>query len=146
VRSHSVYAAVTYNFGRSLTPNTWHHVAATFQASTRTLTLYLDGVQVAQDVLDRVSTGNTLPVDLGRAGTSGKAFAGKLDDVRLWNVVRSPADIAANYKAQLSGPTSGLVANWTFDDGTGSTAVDSTTPPENAALAGGASFSTDVHP
>src|SRR5205823_8970599 len=36
--------------GRTLTlsmtgvsPNAWHHLAATFQASTRTLTIYLDG-------------------------------------------------------------------------------------------------------
>ena len=51
-----------YSIGSDLTsvsPNAWHHVAASFRVSTRTLTLYLDGVQVAQGTLAaRTATGS----------------------------------------------------------------------------------------
>ncbi len=130
----------------STTANAWHHAAATLDATTNTVTLYLDGVQVAQSVLFELSSGNTVPVSIGRGGNAGYYFNGKIDDVRLWSVVRTPAEIASNYSAEFSAPPAGLVANWKFDEATGTTAADSTAAPADASLNGGATFSTDVHP
>ena len=59
--------------------------------------------------------------------------------------MRTGAQISANYRSELNGAQSGLVANWKFNEGTGTTAADSATTPENATLNGGAAFSTDVH-
>lgn len=122
----------------------WHHAAASFQAITRTLTLYVDGAQVAQELIAATGIGNTLPLQIGRNGdTSGKYFQGRLDDVRIWNVVRSAADIGANYRQELPGVPTGLVANWKFNDQPGLTAVDSA-GNHTASLKGGAAFSTDA--
>jgi hypothetical protein len=44
------------------------------------------------------------------------------------------------------GPQPGLVANWHFDEGSGTTTVDSAGHHHDATLNGGAAFSTDVHP
>jgi len=124
----------------------WHHVAATLQRSARTLTVYLDGVQVAQGVLGAETLGNTLPVQIGRSGPqSGKYFHGRLDDVRIWNVARSAADIASSYRSELSGSQAGLLANWKFNEGVGSTALDSA-GHHDAVLNQGAVFSSDTHP
>ena len=122
----------------------WHHIAASLQASSRTLTIYLDGVQVAQGTLSALSLGNVLPLDIGRDGNTGNYWNGKIDDVRIWNVVRTASQISANYQSELSGPQTGLVANWKFDDGSGATAMDSTSAPDNASLLGGATFSSDT--
>jgi hypothetical protein len=127
-----------------VTPNAWHHAAATLNASTRVLTLYLGGAQVAQTTVGAASAGNSDPFDIGRSGPSGNYWRGKIDDVRVWNVVRSGADISASYRAELGNPPPGLVGNWRFDEGSGPTAADATAPAENATLLGGAAWSTDV--
>jgi len=128
-------------------PNTWHHVAATFQNSGRRLTLYLDGVQVAQVTFFTTSQGNTNPVSIGRDGGSTAYFwRGKLDDVRIWNVVRTPAEIQATFLTEIVGSPPGLVGHWRFNDGIGFTAADTAGTPQNAALLGGAGWSPDVHP
>ncbi|HYK96998.1 MAG TPA: LamG-like jellyroll fold domain-containing protein [Candidatus Acidoferrales bacterium] len=129
----------------ALVPATWHHLAATMVSSTRTLTLFLDGVQVAQGVLGGQSAiGNALPVEIGRNGNGSGAFRGKVDDVRIWNVVRTPAQISANYAAELATAPAGLVGNWKFDEGVGTSAADATASPQNATLLGGAAWSGDV--
>jgi hypothetical protein len=129
--------------------NAWHHVAVTMKGSTRQATIYLDGIQVMQGTLSRVSTGNTKPVSIGRNGSpTGYAnWDGKLDDVRIWNTVRTGAQISANFRNQLTGTQAGLVANWKFDEGSGPTAFDSTATPQNATMKSGAGWSdTDLHP
>ncbi len=127
------------------TSGAWHHVAATMVASTRVLTLYLDGVQVAQGALAaQTSTGNGLPVEIGRNGSGAGVWRGKIDDLRIWNVVRTPAQISANYASELSSAPASLVGNWRFNDGVGTAAADATAIPQNAALLAGATFSSDV--
>jgi hypothetical protein len=128
------------------TANAWHHVAAAFTRSTANLTVYLDGVQVAEQTLGVLSDGNTVPVGMGRGGSGGYYFTGKLDDVRIWNTSRTASEIAANMAAEFSSAPAGLIANWKFDEASGTTAADSTPAPDNATLNGGATFSTDVHP
>jgi C-terminal processing protease CtpA/Prc len=41
-----------------------------------------------------------------------------LDEIRIWNVARSPAEIQATLNKSLTGKEPGLVAYWQFDDGT----------------------------
>ncbi len=125
----------------------WHHGAATFVAATRTVTLFVDGVQVGQGVLAaRSTTGNAAAIEIGRNGSGAGLWRGKVDDVRIWNVARTAAQIAANYQTEFATAPAGLVANWQFDEGTGTTSADVTSPPENATLLGGAGWSSDVHP
>src|SRR5262249_23177941 len=65
-RTNWVDYAINYDlFANGVDPKSWHHLAATFTAQTRTLVLYLDGVQVTQGVLDASSVGNSLPVEMG---------------------------------------------------------------------------------
>jgi hypothetical protein len=139
----SIYAEADLS---STTANAWHHVAAAFTRSTQHIVVFLDGVQVAEQTLGVLSDGNTVPVGMGRGGTGGYYFTGKLDDVRIWNTARTGAEVAANMAAEFSSAPAGLIANWKFDEASGTTAADSTAAPDNATLNGGATFSTDVHP
>src|SRR5437867_3366728 len=103
----------------------------------RRLTLYLDGVQVAQATASAVSSGNSLPLNIGRAGpTNGNYWRGKLDEIRLWSVLRSSSDIQSAYRLDLSAAPTGLVGNWQFNEGSGSVAADGAGSPQNATLYG----------
>jgi tetratricopeptide (TPR) repeat protein len=50
--------------------------------------------------------------------SSGEYFHGVLDEIRLWNVARSPQEIQATWNTPLTGKEPGLVAYWTFDNDT----------------------------
>ncbi len=74
---------------------------------------------------------------IGATGYSGELMQGQLDEVRVWKVARTPAQIAEDYKKILQGTEPGLVNYYRFSEGNGRSTVDS-------ALAGGASRATFV--
>ena len=57
-----------------------------------------------------------------------------IDEVRVWNVVRSPAEIATSWNRRLAGTESGLVAYYPMQEGTGTTTADSSGHGYTAAL------------
>ncbi len=148
LRSGGVDYSVAYDlWNGGVDASLWHHVAATFDSSDRALTIYLDGTRVASGKLKTATKGNTLPVEIGRNGPlSGKYFHGKLDDIRIWNKMRTEKTIRAEYRLQLAPAPSTLVANWQFEEGAGLLAADTTARHHDATLTSGATFSTDVHP
>src|SRR5207302_1311927 len=57
VRAGGVPGTVVYDLAAGgVTPNAWHHLAASFVSATRTVTIYVDGTQRAQSVLAAAST------------------------------------------------------------------------------------------
>ena len=53
-------------------------------------------------------------------------FDGDIDEVRIWSVARSQADIAAHIGHPLNGNKPNLLAYWKFDEGSGTNTVDAT--------------------
>ena len=49
-----------------------------------------------------------------------------LSDVRIWSVARTDAEINANKNQRLFGNEAGLAAYWKLNEGTGTSASDST--------------------
>jgi hypothetical protein len=138
---------VSYDLiANGVTAGIWHHAAASLQASTRTVRLYLDGRPVMTGAIDALGAVNDLPISIGRAGTIGNYWTGKIDDLRIWNLVRTDAEIAANYLTEYGASPPGLIANWQFNSASGVLAADATAAPADARLHGGAAPSTDVHP
>jgi hypothetical protein len=105
----------------------WHFVAWTFE-SNGPQTLTLDGVPFAS-----LPTTTSPPYDehaiLIGADFSGSSltgqFVGDIDDMRIWNVVRSPSEIASDMAAIAPAPESGVIALWNFEEGSGQIAHDS---------------------
>ncbi len=106
----------------------WHHyaVVGSFVSNAFTCSLYLDGVLVAT-VRNPAETRSNVPqnaslsvgVDLGtRYGNV------EIDEVRMWNTVRSSVEIAANKDRKLNGNESGLVSYWDFDTFSGGKVKD----------------------
>jgi hypothetical protein len=91
----------------------WHHVAYTFDRTTHIL--YIDGVMVASSTAaSDLRTPNQSW--LGSLDGSSQLYKGLLDEVRIWSVVRAPADVVKDMLHRSPGPEPGLVAYWTFDD------------------------------
>lgn len=92
--------------------NGWHHLALVWNGTqTR---WYWNGVAIGNP---RSASGiNVSPVNhrIG-ARPGGEFFHGYMDEVRVWNVARSAAEITANYQRELNGDEAGLVAYWNFE-------------------------------
>ena len=134
------FGVADYTFNYSAPTGTWVHLA--FVADTQTR-LYVNGV--LQD-----SNPNTINLPLGRLGydSSGDAdyMRGTLDEVRLWKVARSQAQIQANMNRTLSVPQSNLIAYWRFDEGTGLTTGDSSGTGKTGTLVNSPLWVTSTAP
>ncbi len=114
----------------SATASTWTHVAGV--ADGTNVHLYIDGILVASTAYDGSITSNSSrDLYIGRYRNDGFGyFDGQIDEVRIWNVVRSGADIQANMFEQLTGSETGLVAYYRFDEALG-TSLDDDSPNSN---------------
>lgn len=67
---------------------------------------------------------------------------GVMDEVRIWKVLRTPAEIKANMKVKLKGTEAGLGVYYNFDEATGTDVADVTKTAsrtlKNCTAAGGA--------
>ena len=105
----------------ALTKGSWSHVAGTYDGAT--LKLYLNGELAASRAYTTPITHSTAPLWIG-AGPGSYAWKGDVDDVRVWNVVRSATQIAAAFGGPLTGSEPGLVGYWPLDEASGSTVTD----------------------
>ena len=129
-RSTKVTLATT-----SLPVHAWSYVAATFAGANTvdtdndavndaewygTVTLYVSVPESAGVLTDH--TAQAVVTRLPAAGTGdltfGADFAGRLDEIRLWNLARTAAELQtdANRRVPLLGTEAGLAGYWRFDD------------------------------
>ncbi|MBD3182219.1 hypothetical protein GF312_08000 [Candidatus Poribacteria bacterium] len=73
--------------------NEWHHVAATYDADSGDALIYLDGKEDRRSSFSGEITSNTSVLWLGRG--QNPFFEGIYDEVAIWNVALSEAEIAA---------------------------------------------------
>lgn len=95
----------------SLPANTWSHLAATYGDGF--LRLYVNGAQVASAQRNTPITISTSPLEIGGDSLWGQFFQGLIDEVRIYNVVRTPAQIQADMNTPIgmpaTPPTSGTI-------------------------------------
>ena len=105
-----------------LPANTWTHLAATYTGSI--LTLYRNGVAVATSNISKTLSPSTGTLQIG-ASQFGENFKGLIDEVRVHNRGLTTTEIQALFQQDSAVRESGLVAHWKFDEGSGTTASDS---------------------
>ena len=113
----------------------WYHIAGVFDG-TQTgdagrMQLYLNGQPETLSFIGTIpakTEGSTEPVLLAlQSGITNYFGDLEMDEVRIWSVARTEAEIQANmYATDLSGTEPGLVAYYKCNDGAGSTATDET--------------------
>ena len=147
------------NWGGATSPNTiatdtWVHLAGTYDGSV--FKLYENGVLVKSENSSTGFSSNTRALTIGSWPAESKFFPGEIDEVRLWNTVRSDSDILNNKDSELVGNETGLVAYYQFNEGlpngdnTSATTVEDSTSNDfdgtinNMALTGTSSNFTGI--
>jgi hypothetical protein len=110
----------------------WHHIAVLADRnSAKTLTIYVDGVQAATTSIATNSPTNSLnsglPWNIGEDGTGAyqknesthPKFNGNIDEVRVWNTLRTVSQIRQYMCQKITGFESNLAAYYKLDNTTG---------------------------
>jgi hypothetical protein len=102
----------------------WVHVSLTYTASTTTYRAYINGVLMQTHMISNTTVGPGFNV--GRSGKSatdvpyGQAnsyFKGQIDEVKVFNSVRSIANILTDTYTYMLPSTPGLLAEYDFNEG-----------------------------
>jgi Concanavalin A-like lectin/glucanases superfamily/IPT/TIG domain len=100
-----------------LPANSWHHVAATYDGNY--LRLYIDAVEVSsklrQGSIVQPNPGSGF-FKVGQGPQSDQTWQGSLDEMRVWDHVRTTAQMQTYLYDRLDGAP-GLLACWHFDGG-----------------------------
>lgn len=97
----------------TISDNVWHHIAATHDGTT--LKVYIDGLEVGTVAKTLNTTGTQ--INIGHRSDNTEQFQGNIDEVRIWNVARTAAQIAGSRSCELAGNETGLVAYYNFNLG-----------------------------
>jgi hypothetical protein len=110
----------------------WFHVAVTYDGST--LRGFINGVEKgSRTFVAPLDTTQTV-VQIGRSIYTMAYFDGLVDEVRIWNLARTPQQIAGAMYERLGGGEEGLVACYHFDEGSGEVARDASDRHHDATL------------
>src|SRR5262249_48627697 len=104
--------------------------------------LYVNGELVRSGTASLFSSVHPSASLGGSVQASYGNFEGQLDEVRVWNVALSQAQIQSNMTHSLTGTEPGLITYFRCDEGGGGVLTDSAsaTPNPSGALANGVEF------
>jgi len=97
--------------------NAWHHLAITYDGTT--MRIYVNGVlsgSYAPPTAGAINN-NTNPLVIGNQTGYTEFFSGNADEIRIWNVTRTQAQIQANMNKEIDPSTAGLVSYYTLNQG-----------------------------
>ena len=106
---------------RSIQRNRWYHIACVVDTARRQMLLYLDGQLVNTRMYGKQIQQSRLPLRLGWTYEEKPVcgyFNGWIDEVRIWDCVRSKKQLGAMMKKTLTGKEPNLVGYWPFNEST----------------------------
>jgi hypothetical protein len=139
---HPVFVGHSNNYivgtGTVVNDGTWHHVAVTWNYSTGTGKIYVDGVESTLYSNYQANwwdnTGNDLKLGFPNTAEAPNYFSGLLDEVRIWNTTRTQSQLSMNMTSCLFGNEPNLVAYYQFESETAPAVTDLTGGIENGVL------------
>ncbi|NCS32503.1 LamG domain-containing protein [bacterium] len=116
------------NFTGNITVNdgVWHYITVTHDQATGNYAIYVDGIL---DLSGTTTYKTNAGVDVIARGYSSDYFTGTIDQVRIYNYARTPAQVAWEYNQGAP------IAQYKFDECQGTVAYNSA-PTENDSPAG----------
>ena len=130
--------------GTQLPTNQWVHLAATLSGTNGTI--YINGNPVVSGPLNVAPNVVRTNNYIGRSNYSSDGYANAIfDEIRIWNVALTQAQIQSTMHVSLPANTPGLVAMWRFDEGAGSGTLDAVSGVESE-LVGGVSWTVSGIP
>lgn len=105
----------------NLSNGTWSHVAVTWDASSSTAVIYVNGIAQTTTMsgvsITSIFNGSgTFVAGARDAGTFDEFFDGKIDDVRVWSRERTATEVADDRLRELNGNETGLVGYWKLNN------------------------------
>ncbi len=100
-----------------LVGNTWSHVAVTWNAASSTSKIYINGVEALTTAGGSSSTGTSGTMTIGSRTDGVQAFNGVIDELRIWNTVRTATQISSLQNSELSLPQTNLQTYYRFNQG-----------------------------
>jgi len=110
--------------GDEIVPNTWYHVAVVRESGV--WKAYLNGQDIGFNGTPVAPNTPNGKFHIGSFPNSVDAFSGMIDEVRIWNIVRTTQEIHTTMKHQLEGNETALIAYYNFDEKIGDTVYDIT--------------------
>ena len=131
--------------------NTWTHIAGVIDAKNDNIKFFIDGIEVSnRDFMGVKSIYNSkLPLRIGWTQEEIPTHAsvkGLIDEVRVWNIARSEADIRSDMVTQLNGDEPGLVGYWKFDEETDGIISDMSPNQNDGKLVGNSKLVDYIRP
>lgn len=121
--------------------DTWYHLATTFASGV--VTTYVNGTSIGSSTMSDNTSFNdsSIPYELGgyASNNAGRAFNGRISLVRIWGVVRTQGQLAADL-CNVLGSTANLSAEWTLDN----TLADNSGNSNTLTNVNSATFGADV--
>jgi hypothetical protein len=122
---------------RRLVAGQWNHLAVVRNLSTapQKVFLYVNGMPAGEfpaPYFPAVASGLDALIGNGYVGR----FKGEIDELRIWNVPRTAAELAGAMDESLTGSEAGLVAYYKFEEGSGTTLVDATANDLDGTITG----------
>ena len=111
-------STTSINTQTALTYNQWEHFAFTWNASTSTITAYINGVQTTNASGGGSSTGSSGLMTIGSRTDGTQNFGGELDEFRIWDVAKTQCHIVGSMNSEFTTSQPNLVAYYNFNQGT----------------------------
>ena len=131
-----IYNGSNWDFASTTEPfagEGWRHIAAVFDDDADTLTIYVDGQEVASSTITNSivysGLGSDTLIGVHGNGDASWNFTGSIDDARVYSYALTAKEIAELY---------GLVGHWKLDESSGSIAYDSSGVGNDGDYLGGA--------
>lgn len=101
----------------TIVADTWTHVSMVYDDTT--LKIYINGVEAGStSVPSGYSLANTSPQTfIGNSVFGGEIFGGDIDEVRIWNTVKTIEQLNGSKNCELQGTEPGLLAYYKFNQG-----------------------------
>ena len=112
----------------SFDDNTWHYAVVTYDGSSDEsgVNIYLDNVLKSHSVHTNTLSAtvvNSLPLRIGGNGEDSGG-SGMIDEVRIWNDVRTVSELQEYMHKEVASDASGLVAYYKMSNGSGTSLTD----------------------
>ncbi len=131
--SASTNAIVCQSTMANIVAGTWYHIAVTSTRNGAT-TLYINGLAVASGTAgNAMDWANPFVIGALRPSASQYPFNGMIDEVRVWNTIRTGTEIAAGMTG-VDPTSTGLVGYWKMDEEADNITQDSTVNDNDGTL------------
>ncbi|MBF0451639.1 MAG: S8 family serine peptidase [Candidatus Magnetomorum sp.] len=123
---HSLMFAIEHPNGNMVMANTpknsiqlnqWQHLVASYDSSLNTIKMYINGQQQSLTYpfsrpSGLIANSQSDALYIGESKNMDRAFQGLMDEIRIWNIVRTETEILSNMNTGFQTIPDNLVAYW----------------------------------